>query len=789
MEEEPLPSLPPFVIARILSYNVETTKDVAKLRLLSREVVRMLPSLTGRHHFIRCPVKSTLPKRTYERALVNIKDDYYDPHCVSLGEEWLYDAIDTYGDRKLFHLLGEKEDTFVSSCRFVGEPISISIYTKIQRERDMNPVTKTDSENADALHDEPMEDVEAEDEDEAEKEAGAGAQEENEQEEEEKVEEKEGEEEEESEMLAFMKGGGLKGEERYEALKRVCHGFRDAKTLPEIRSLCRETIKLELTFPSTVDDAQEEEEEDFEPDVITGFVGEEDWTYRYPVLLQMVIPKDSSAIVGKIKDPETGKASILKLKVGAKEHREKAKDKSVFVLDEFRKTYDAVVVLESSTSYALDLMICLTTHYDQINDYQHEHGDTSNTLVYDHLWNRFQAQLLVEGVTIVDGAVGKDFSQRLGEQITALGTVQEEEDRVDYHPHSNGIVRDLVHPALFSYVKDVSPLTRSTSEVDVCIFPNLDYGALPSSEEEEGDFWGRSYETSKYQWLPTYFGVSMDGKCTIEDYINNLVPREKYSDLYGSLAKLFELALPYIESVYSYVRAVRPRLRSEDGDQDYNDELYPMDNVRYASIRGQKVQVITKIVDYELKPGQTYEGVWHVEGMSHEEIVCTCLYVLDRDDGMDGGEIEFKRAFLRDEANFVFSSVNQMRHPAHEQLIAEGLHPLGTVETRKGRLVVFPNSHVHRVKTLRNVLQDQGSSSNAVADSKTVATAKRRIVVFFIVNPLKRIVSTREVAPQQDYAGGTMSMADAKEHRLQLMRERKYKKQDWNVREIELCEH
>ena len=45
-----------------------------------------------------------------------------------------------------------------------------------------------------------------------------------------------------------------------------------------------------------------------------------------------------------------------------------------------------------------------------------------------------------------------------------------------------------------------------------------------------------------------------------------------------------------------------------------------------------KLQVITKIVDYELQPGQSHEGVWHVEGMSHEEIVLTCLYILDRDD-------------------------------------------------------------------------------------------------------------------------------------------------------------
>ena len=62
-------------------------------------------------------------------------------------------------------------------------------------------------------------------------------------------------------------------------------------------------------------------------------------------------------------------------------------------------------------------------------------------------------------------------------------------------------------------------------------------------------------------------------------------------------------------------------------------------------------------------------------------------------------------------------------------------------------------------------------------------------MVFFVVNPLKRIVSTREVGPQQKHAGGTMSLDEAKEHRLELMKERKFNKQDWNVREVELCEH
>ena len=80
--------------------------------------------------------------------------------------------------------------------------------------------------------------------------------------------------------------------------------------------------------------------------------------------------------------------------------------------------------------------------------------------------------------------------------------------------------------------------------------------------------------------------------------------------------------------------------------------------------------------------------------------------------------------------------------------------------------------------------------------------ARRRIVVFFLVNPLRRIVSTPEVTPQQIQTSsveegstlkkrqvGGMTLEEAKIHRLALMKERKFTKQDWNVREIELCEH
>ena len=62
-----------------------------------------------------------------------------------------------------------------------------------------------------------------------------------------------------------------------------------------------------------------------------------------------------------------------------------------------------------------------------------------------------------------------------------------------------------------------------------------------------------------------------------------------------------------------------------------------------------------------LRTGESYEGAWHVEGMSHEEIVATVDFILDRDEELAGGDIEFKRAFLEEEADIIFSMFGQAR--------------------------------------------------------------------------------------------------------------------------------
>jgi len=280
------------------------------------------------------------------------------------------------------------------------------------------------------------------------------------------------------------------------------------------------------------------------------------------------------------------------------------------------------------------------------------------------------------------------------------------------------------------------------------------------------DMWRRPYEESRYQWLPAEVSVSESGRCEFVTYINNL-PREGHGELYAALGELLSTSLPHLEAAWSHGSAVE-FLEDEEDVYDIGSDAEDGE-VPEGCLRGRALQVVVKIVDYELAPGQTHEGVWHVEGMSHENIVATAELVLQRPAALAGGELEFQRAWTRMEAGR-FGGLPQCRAQAVEDCINKGLAPLGRLPLELGQLTAWPNSHVHKLSPLTNTGD---------------APAQRRIVVFWLVNPEKRIVSSRHVPPQQS----VMSLDEAKAHRVELMEERKRHKQDWNVREVSLCEH
>ncbi len=318
-----------------------------------------------------------------------------------------------------------------------------------------------------------------------------------------------------------------------------------------------------------------------------------------------------------------------------------------------------------------------------------------------------------------------------------------EKETADYHPGSGKVVRDIVHPSLFCYVRGVSKVNSTSCD--------------PQGENAGKDFWGREYEGSTYQWLPAEFLVSNDGTVKINSYINNL-DRNKYKNLYTIIERMFERTLPMFEAVCGSLR------------NDFYGISENKNEPKSISLRNRSLQVVTKIVEYRVNREENFDGVWHVEGMSHEEVLATALCVVKRDENFSGAEIEFRRFLFADEGDKLIESTPQNAHRPTDTMGGGDVRPLGCLKTPAKRVVVFPNSHIHRLSSMRS------------SDGKD---ATRRIIVFWLVNPERPIISTRDVPPQQE----TMSLDEALRYRLALMSERKLHKESYEEREVFLCEH
>ena len=125
--------------------------------------------------------------------------------------------------------------------------------------------------------------------------------------------------------------------------------------------------------------------------------------------------------------------------------------------------------------------------------------------------------------------VADDLRDSLRENIDKLA----KETEIAYHPNSNDVVRDLVHPALYSYIKGVSKLRE---------VPDVESPTLKRSKgDPEKDFWGRPYEDSKFQWLPSPFYVSKDGKCSIRNTSITLTKKSfpSYTEILSNYLKYF----------------------------------------------------------------------------------------------------------------------------------------------------------------------------------------------------------------------------------------------------------
>ena len=223
-----------------------------------------------------------------------------------------------------------------------------------------------------------------------------------------------------------------------------------------------------------------------------------------------------------------------------------------------------------------------------------------------------------------------------------------------------------------------------------------------------------------------------------------------------------------------------------------------------VSLRGRTVQVIVKLASIVLTPSQPRYagGAWHVEGMRNECIVASGIAYYSQDNVGDS-MLAFRQAVAEPEyEQGDHRGVREVWGLENERSLVQSM---GAVVTCDGRCLAFPNVVQHRVSPFS--LLDGGREGH------------RSILVFFLVDPTQRVLSTARVPPQQahwqqrewaealsgavevrelqgltlSYVGWPMGDEEARQHREALMRERKFfvhsNTDSVFERAFSLCEH
>jgi hypothetical protein len=140
----------------------------------------------------------------------------------------------------------------------------------------------------------------------------------------------------------------------------------------------------------------------------------------------------------------------------------------------------------------------------------------------------------------------------------------------DWHPGSNGLVQDLVHPSMYPLVYGCTKVIRTevvglNDAIDKWAAKGFVIRKRSSSFDRAGryrlgegvpyDYW-----SDTYQWLPSNVVFQDDGSVKLTSYINNLHPT-KYPQIYSAIEKLIEASIP----VWDQCLALQVRNETREG--------------------------------------------------------------------------------------------------------------------------------------------------------------------------------------------------------------------------------
>jgi hypothetical protein len=275
----------------------------------------------------------------------------------------------------------------------------------------------------------------------------------------------------------------------------------------------------------------------------------------------------------------------------------------------------------------------------------------------------------------------------------------------------------------------------------------------------------------------------------IRSYINNLDRNDPANEaLYQDIADIFTHCVPNFERLLTQMNAekrIKDIIPNEQKDVILTD-----------------CQVIVKIANCEVDSEHPSfnEGSWHLEGISSEQIVATSVYYFEMNN-LEPNYLRFRTTITRkgfanrlDYPHYCFEYVSRhypMKHlhKDNQNFISSAI-PLGRIPTKENLSVFFPNYLQHRVSEIRLDKTNHNNSSDR---------GNRGILVFFLINPFERVLSTANIPPQQKPVAKDdgsvqpeMSLEEAKMYRELLMFERKFEYSEQNSfhqRDYALCEH
>ncbi|KAF7970375.1 hypothetical protein HWV62_24227 [Athelia sp. TMB] len=357
----------------------------------------------------------------------------------------------------------------------------------------------------------------------------------------------------------------------------------------------------------------------------------------------------------------------------------------------------------------------------------------------------------------------------------------------DWHPGSDEMVLDLVHPSLFPVVYGKTRILKgSITNLDNCVElcgegeilsvppPLKPIKPLSGHRPARPEPYSRNF-----QWLPCQVAFTERDEVKITSYINNLHPASN-KPLYESIERILEKAIvmwnhtldplkdgrsrapariPFYGPQYGNPEdvplEVRPARDPEEDDFWYDQRLLEMtliipDVGEFSEPKQTKLldlrdefgerglQVIVKLANIHLTPDKPHYGggSWHVEGQLNEHICATALYYYD------SCNITESRLAFRQQS---YDATIDMDYPQDarawlQQIIGSHndeatVQNVGDIVTKEGRLITFPNVFQHLVAPFK--LHDPTKPGH------------RKILALFLVDPHIQIISSAHVPCQR----------------------------------------